>query len=197
MAPSTKRMSQSWAVGRPNVQQAAQGRDKWLQKPVPCVLVAPSPPDAAAPARRTAPLDEIDAAIVAALRSDGRLSMRALAERLHISRANTYTRVQRLEQEQVITGYSATVDPYRCGYDVAAYVYLKVDQHSWKDLRRRILEFPEVEHGALVSGEHDIVLLVRTRDPAALREFVLNDLQAIPAVLATRTELIFDELPHA
>ena len=159
--------------------------------------MASSPPHRPAPARRSATLDEIDAAIVAALRADGRLSMRALAERLHISRANTYTRVQRLEREQVITGYTATVDPYRCGYDVAAYVYVKVDQHSWKDLRRRILELPGVEHGALVSGEHDIVLLVRTRDTAALRDLVLNELQAIPSVLATRTELVFDELPHA
>lgn len=149
----------------------------------------------AAPRGRTAELDELDRLIVTALRADGRLSMRALAERLHISRAGAYTRVQRLERAGVITGYAATVDPARVGYDVAAYVYLKVDQHSWQELSRQILELPEVEHGALVSGEHDIVLLVRARDTAELRNLVLTRLQAIPEVLATRTELIFDELP--
>jgi DNA-binding Lrp family transcriptional regulator len=45
-----------------------------------------------------------------------------------------------------------------------------------------------------VSGEHDIMLLVRTRDAAELRDLVLTQLQAMPEVEATQTVLIFDEL---
>lgn len=145
-------------------------------------------------AGQSASLDDTDQQIVAALREDGRLSMRALSERLHISRANAYTRVERLERSRVITGYTATVDPQKCGLGIAAYIYVKIDQHSWKAVRKRVLALPEVEHGSLVSGDHDLVLLVRTRDNSTLRELVLTELQAIPEVLATRTELIFDEL---
>lgn len=139
-------------------------------------------------------LDDTDRRIVDALRANGRLSMRALAARLHISRANAYTRVQRLHGSGVITGYRATIDPYRCGFGVSAYVYLTISQHSWKAVRRRILDIPEVEHGALVSGDNDIVLLVRARDTLALRDLVLTRLQGMPDVQATRTVLIFDEL---
>ena len=144
-----------------------------------------------------APLDATDLEIVAALRADGRISMRALAERLHISRANAYARVARLEASGVITGYAATVDPHRLGHDVSAYVYLKISQHSWKAVRKRVTAIPEVEHGALVTGDNDIVLLVRTRDTAALRDLVLTRLQAMPDVLATQTVLIFDEISAA
>jgi DNA-binding Lrp family transcriptional regulator len=139
-------------------------------------------------------LDEVDRRIVEALRADGRLSMRALAERLHISRANAYTRVQRLQAEEIITGYSAVIDPQRLGYGLSAYVYLKISQHSWKSVREQVMAIPEVEHGALVSGDSDIVLLVRTRDAANLRDVVLTRLQGMPEVLSTQTELIFDEL---
>jgi DNA-binding Lrp family transcriptional regulator len=52
----------------------------------------------------------------------------------------------------------------------------------------------EVEHAALVSGDSDIVLLVRTRDIAALRDLVLNSFQNMPEVLSTQTVLIFDDL---
>jgi DNA-binding Lrp family transcriptional regulator len=52
----------------------------------------------------------------------------------------------------------------------------------------------EVEHAALVSGDSDIVLLVRTRDIAALRDLVLNSFQNMPEVLSTHTVLIFDDL---
>lgn len=141
-----------------------------------------------------APLDDTDRGIVDALRADGRLSMRALAERLHISRASVYTRVERLERDGVITGYSATVDPARYGRPLSAYVNLKVAQQSWKALRSRVLAIDDVEHAALVSGEYDIVLLVRTRDVGTLRDLVLTRLQDMPEVLATQTVLIFDDL---
>jgi DNA-binding Lrp family transcriptional regulator len=142
-----------------------------------------------------APLDDVDRRIVTALRGDGRLSIRALAAELHISRANAYARVQRLEQSGVITGYTATIDPQRYGYGVSAYVYLKISQRSWKSVRQRVMAVPEVEHGALVAGENDIVLLVRTRDAASLRDLILSRFHEMPDVLSTETSLIFDELP--
>jgi DNA-binding Lrp family transcriptional regulator len=144
--------------------------------------------------RRVPPLDDVDRAIVAVLREDGRISMRALAARLHISRAGAYMRVQRLEEAGVITGYAAQVDPQAYGYGLSAYVYLKIAQRTWKTLCARIMTIPEVEHAALVSGDTDIVLLVRARDNAELRELVLNSFQSMPEVLSTQTVLIIDEL---
>lgn len=144
--------------------------------------------------RRPVALDDTDRAIIAELRADGRLSMRALAERLHISRAGAYSRVERLVAEGVITGYSASIDPERYGFGISAYVYLKISQHSWKAVRRRISEISEVWHCALVSGDNDLVLLVRTQDAASMRDLVLNTFQAMPDVLSTQTVLILDEL---
>jgi DNA-binding Lrp family transcriptional regulator len=153
----------------------------------------PAPPSGPRSAGQIAALDELDRRILTVLQQDGRISMRALAARLHISRANAYTRVERLERAGVITGYSALVDPIRFGYGLSAYVYLKIEQQSWKAVRDRVLAMAEVEHAALVSGDNDIVLLVRAADAAALRDFVLTGLQEIPQVLGTRTVLIFDE----
>jgi DNA-binding Lrp family transcriptional regulator len=143
---------------------------------------------------RMAELDDIDRRIVDLLQADGRLSMRGVAASLHVSRATVYNRVERLERDGVITGYTATVSPRHLGYDLSAYVYLDVDQQSWKSLQARLAQIPEVVHAALVSGEHDIVLLVRSRDAATLRDLVLNRLQDLPEVRSTQTVLIFDEL---
>lgn len=144
--------------------------------------------------RQMAALDDTDRGIVEALRADGRMSMRALADRLHISRAGVYARVERLERDGVITGYSATVDHRRYGRPLSAYVNLKVAQQSWKTLRSRVLAIDDVDHAALVSGEYDIVLLVRTRDVRTLRDLVLTRLQDMPEVLSTQTVLIFDDI---
>jgi DNA-binding Lrp family transcriptional regulator len=143
-----------------------------------------------------AQLDETDRLIVEALRADGRLSMRALADRVHLSRANVYTRVARLQRDGVITGYTARIDPVRYGYGLSAYVYLDIAQRSWKAVRRQLLSMPEVDHVALISGEHDILVRVRTHDAATLRDVVLTRLQDMPEIRATQTVLIFEELAH-
>jgi DNA-binding Lrp family transcriptional regulator len=151
--------------------------------------------------RRTAPidgqmagLDPIDLRLITELKADGRISMRALAERLHISRAGCYSRVERLQQDGIITGYTALTDPKKLGQTLSAYVYVKVSQHSWQAVREMMNEVPEIEHGSLVAGENDLILFVRTADTDSLRELVLFKLQSMPDVLSTRTELVFDEL---
>lgn len=138
-------------------------------------------------------LDDVDRRIVAELRADGRLSVRALAERVRISRANAYARLDRLTTRGVITGFTATVDPVKIGLTTSAYVSLTVRQNGWRDLKERLRTIPEVRHMALTGGEFDVMLLVRAADNDALRRVVLEQLQAIPEVLGTRTFLIFED----
>jgi len=147
-----------------------------------------------ASAGQVAALDQIDHRLLDELRQDGRLSMRALAERVHISRAGCYARVERLRHEGVITGFTAVIDPRRLGPSLSAHIYLRIRQHSWKDVRQELARITEIEHGQLVSGDYDIVLFVRTRDAESLRALVLDRLQTMDGVLSTHTVLVFDEL---
>lgn len=141
-------------------------------------------------------LDDIDRRIIDALRLDGRLSVRALAEEVRISRANAYTRLERLTSTGAITGFTATVDPAAIGLGTSAYVMLTVRQNSWRELKTRLQAIPEVRHMALLGGEFDVILLVRAADNAALRDVVLNELQAIPQVIGTRTSLVFEDVEN-
>ncbi|GAB3944250.1 Lrp/AsnC family transcriptional regulator [Kribbella albertanoniae] len=139
-------------------------------------------------------LDEIDRQIIEALGRDGRLSIRALAEQVHISRANAYARVERLTSTDTITGFTVTVDPLKLGLATSAYVTLSLRQSSWRSLREQLQAIPEIKHMALVGGDFDAILLVRAADNEGLRRVVLEKLQAIPEVLGTRTALIFEDL---
>ncbi|MGW6279265.1 Lrp/AsnC family transcriptional regulator [Kribbella sp. NPDC055071] len=139
-------------------------------------------------------LDEVDRQIVEALGRDGRLSIRALADQVHISRANAYARVERLTTTGAITGFTVTVDPLKLGLATSAYVTLSLRQSSWRSLREQLQAIPEIKHMALVGGDFDAILLVRAADNEGLRRVVLEKLQAIPEVLGTRTALIFEDL---
>lgn len=138
-------------------------------------------------------LDDVDQRIVAELSRDGRLSMRALAERVHVSRANAYARVDRLIADGVITGFSASIDPERIGLGTSAYVLLSIQQNTWRDVAADLESLPYVEHFALVGGDFDVLLLVRAPNNAELRRVVLEHIQDVEGVRSTRTWLVFDE----
>ena len=165
--------------------------------------------DAAAEAgprrRRTAPdpdelgrpgvaVDRIDRRILELLRDDGRLPVAALAERAGISRANAYTRLERLRGEGVIRGFAAQVDSGRLGLGIAALVLISGRQPAWRALREQLLHMPEIEYCAFTTGEYDALALVRVPDVETLRDVILERLQSSPAVRATQTIFVLDEV---
>jgi DNA-binding Lrp family transcriptional regulator len=143
--------------------------------------------------RFAAGLDDIDRAIIAALRRDGRMSVRALADHVHISRANAYARIGRLTEDGIISGFTAELNPRKLGLGTTAYVSITIDQNAWRTISVRLKEIPHVDHFALVGGDYDVLALVRAPDNTALRHVVLESIQDIPGVRATRTWLVFEE----
>ena len=143
------------------------------------------PPEAGPALPPARPLDAIDQDILRMLQADGRASIRSVAERVHVSRANAYARINRLIEDGVIRGFGARVDHERAGQGASAYITLKIVQNSWRTVREQLRVLPGAAHIALVSGDFDVLLLVHTPDNRALRELVLTRLQAIPEVLST------------
>jgi DNA-binding Lrp family transcriptional regulator len=160
--------------------------------------MSPEEPSAGPEAGQLAgPVDRTDRAILAALLADGRIAVRALAEKIHISRANAYARIARLMSTGVIAGFTARLDPVKIGLGTSAYVSLTIEQNAWRAVLERLREIPYVEHIALVGGDYDVLVLVRAPDNAVLRQVVLERVQGISSVRSTRTWLVFEEADGA
>ncbi|MGD0081862.1 MAG: Lrp/AsnC family transcriptional regulator [Acidimicrobiales bacterium] len=142
----------------------------------------------------TVALDAIDRRILDLLSADGRVSVREVAEQARIGRATAYNRIQRLQDAGVIRGFTVVLDPRKTGAGLAAYVYIKIDQHAWRKVGQLVAKLPGVEHVSLVSGEWDLLVLVRVHDPSDLRDVILERLHAIEGVTATQTTFVLDEV---
>ena len=139
------------------------------------------------------PLDEIDETIVGLLRTDGRLSVPALAERAGIGRATAYARFDRLVDHGVITGFEARVRPEDLGLSVSALITIEAEQVAWAELRDRVMALPSVHWVGLTAGASDFVVLVRARDLDELRDVVLRDLLSVPGIRNTQTSVLLEE----
>ena len=144
--------------------------------------------------RPAAVLDGIDRRLLELLGDDARLSVARLAGRCGISRANAYTRLERLRAEGIVEGFSARVDTRRLGLGISALVLISGRQPAWRALRDQLRATPEVEYCAFTTGEYDALILVRVADVETLRDVILERLQSMPSVRATQTIFVLEEV---
>lgn len=152
-------------------------------------------------------LDQIAYDILRALRRNGRISIAALAQEVGISRASAYSRVESLSRAGIITGYTAEVDTTGLGLGVSALVFCTVQPQSWTAFLHAIGEMPDVESARVMTGEHDVMLIVRSTDMESMQSLVIGAIANMPEVTKVETAIVMgevfrrpfvlpDEIPH-
>jgi Lrp/AsnC family leucine-responsive transcriptional regulator len=138
----------------------------------------------------TIEVDDLDLALLRALATDARQSQRALARQIEMSPPAVADRLARLERSGAIRGYRAEINWEALGLPVV--VYLAVTAGPGMDLSeiiRAIRELPEAEHMSVVTGRLDLLVRLRVRDHAHLRELLLTKIFQISGVQRTETFL--------
>ncbi|MCO5163807.1 MAG: Lrp/AsnC ligand binding domain-containing protein [Mesorhizobium sp.] len=135
-------------------------------------------------------LDRIDRNIIAALSTNGRLSMAALGAKVGLSKTPVQARVRRLEEAGYIRGYQAVVDREKMGEGHVAFVQVKLSDTRSEALdafNRAVRLVPEIEQCHMIAANFDYLLKVRTRDIGAYRRVLGERISALPHVAQTST----------
>jgi DNA-binding Lrp family transcriptional regulator len=105
-------------------------------------------------------IDNVDRAILYALQEDARnMSSGDIAERTGTSDSTVRKRIQRLESDGVIKGYSAEVDYQKSGYPLRMLLYCTASIPQRGELVPRILEIDGVVSvQELVTGEQNLLV---------------------------------------
>lgn len=105
-------------------------------------------------------LDAIDREILYALQEDARnLSSGEIADRTEASSSTVRKRIQRLESEGIIKGYSADVDYQKSGYPLRMLLFCTAPIPERGELIEEILDIPGVVTvQELVTGERNLLV---------------------------------------
>ncbi|QLD85386.1 AsnC family transcriptional regulator [Natronomonas halophila] len=126
--------------------------------------------------------DSLDRRLVAALCADGRADVRSLAAETDTAATTVQDRLRALEDNGVITGYTARLDYDRLGYETAIF-QLSVDQQDVDDVATRLRERPEFVTVYETSGRHTVVAVGKFGDENAIGS-CLQELHADAAIRA-------------
>lgn len=129
--------------------------------------------------------------ILEILEDDARVSPEEIAAMVDMSPEEVQAAIREMEEKGVIRKYATIINWEKAGEDhVDAVIEVKVnpDRNRGYDLiAERIARFPEVRSLRLVSGDHDLSLLVRGRSMKEVAFFVAEKLASLEEVEGTLT----------
>jgi Lrp/AsnC family leucine-responsive transcriptional regulator len=134
-------------------------------------------------------LDNTDLKILDILQNKGRTKRNELAEAVGLSLPSVSERLRKLEEQGIIRGYHAHLDPARLGKDITAFVLVTVDSsrhyQAFLDHANANDDILEVH---AVTGEGTHLLKIRTENTRSL-EKLLSKIQAWAGVVRTSTSM--------
>ena len=137
-------------------------------------------------------LDEYDVKIIRCLAADGRMSINELSSEVHLSPTPISRRLKRLEDEGFITGYSALIDEKQLGFGFSVFVSVRLERQVDDELaafEQSIMSLAEVVDCWLMTGNHDYLLRVATRDIEDFEHFLVGKLTKIPGVASIESSI--------
>ena len=117
-------------------------------------------------------IDDVNRALLAELQADARLSLAELGRRVGLSSPAVADRLRRLEDEGVITGYHATVDPRALGFSLTAVIRIRPAPREIAKVAELARSTPEVVECTRITGEDCFVMRAHVRDPHHLEELI-------------------------
>jgi Lrp/AsnC family transcriptional regulator len=119
-------------------------------------------------------MDRLDRKILRLLQEDSTLAVADLAKKVGLSTTPCWRRIQKMEEDGVIRGRVALLDPVKVNTKVTVFVSIRTNTHSIEWLKRFsevVGEFPEVVEFYRMSGDVDYLLRVVVPDIAAYDSF--------------------------
>ena len=143
-------------------------------------------------------IDDTDIRILRLLQDDARMSNAAIARDVGLAPSAVFQRIRKLENEGVIQGYHARLDPAAIDQGLLAFISVQTGEGARAGETAAMLgAIPEVVEVHRVVGDDCFLLKVRVRDTAALGAFLDEKVQPLPPVASTRTTIVLKTSKHA
>jgi Lrp/AsnC family transcriptional regulator for asnA, asnC and gidA len=139
--------------------------------------------------RTLIPVDDLDLAILCALRENARISNLELAKELGVSEATVRRRIRILEEKGIIKGYAALVNCYAVENSIKAFVYIKVDKRYIDELANDLMKENRLITLYRILGEYDLLCECLFLSMKELQEFVDKKLK-MEGVISTVTHVV-------
>ncbi|MFC4449652.1 HTH-type transcriptional regulator LrpA1 [Halorussus aquaticus] len=132
--------------------------------------------------------------ILSVLEEDAQASYAEIADRANVSKPTVRKYIEKLEEEGVIVGYSAEIDPKKLSSKSIAMVGIDVASEEYVEATRELKNLDEVETLYSSSGDHMLMAEVRAADGDAVGDVISGKILDIEGVTAAHPSFLQERL---
>jgi DNA-binding Lrp family transcriptional regulator len=133
-------------------------------------------------------MDETDNKLLALLRQDARMSIATLAAKLKVSRGTVTNRLNRMEQEGIIVGYTVMLRPDVKPNQIKAWTSIAVDGNRTREVIANLMGEPGVAVLVDTNGRWDLLAELRAENLQDLAK-VLERIRLLKGIANTETSI--------
>ena len=134
-------------------------------------------------------MDDTDRQLISLLRKDARTNVATLAHKLGVARGTVTNRLRKLEDDQVIVGYTVRLRPDAEPRAIRAWMSVLVDGNQTRVVIASLLGEPAVEALHDTNGRWDLLAELRVETMAELSQ-VLERVRLIKGIANTETSIL-------
>jgi len=136
-------------------------------------------------------LDDLDLAILKELQNECRTPLQDIADKVGAPSSTIHYRLKRLERAEIIEGYYAKVDSQKLDMDYIAVTNLRVElaPGSYHKIGAELAKIPGVWAVYLTLGDHDFMVLTRSKDREQFME-IIDKILEIKGITQSSTTVV-------
>lgn len=139
-------------------------------------------------------IDDLDRKILQIITQNARIPFKDVADLCGVSRAAIHQRVQKMFDNGVIMGSGYQVNPKMLGYQMCAFVGIRlVKGNMYKDVCKALEEIPEIVEVLYTLGAYSMILRLYAKDDHHLLHLLNDQILEIPGVASTETMTVLDQ----
>ena len=117
-------------------------------------------------------VDALDLKIIESLKVNSRTSFVEIGKQIGLSPSSVRERIQKLEDTEVINGYSIQLNNKKLGYGLEVFIMYKLFSGKLKIFCDELNQFPEIYEVYRITGTHNIFMKVVLIDQLHLQQFI-------------------------
>ena len=138
--------------------------------------------------------EQTERRILSVLEDEARASYADIADRAGVSKPTVRKYIQQLEDEDVIVGYSAEIDPKKLSGQTIAWLGIDVESEQYVTVTQRLQELEAVESLYTSSGDHTLMAEVRATDGKRLGDIISEEITQLDGVTAAHPSFLQERL---
>lgn len=142
----------------------------------------------------TRTIDEIDLQILHILQEKARIPNAEVSRQIGMAPSAVLERIRKLEERGIIEGYEVRLNPVPFAQGLATFLLIEADPADNGRLGQLLAQVAGVQEVHQIASPDGYMVKLRAADPLDLGRILREEIQSLPGVRATRTQIVLNTI---